>query len=90
MRVPDAEQVTAARCQYPVRVAIGFFLVREKHHTELANHGVECLVGERQCGRIGALKFQPLARCELGARDIEHWRVQVGRHDLRFGRQKIA
>ena len=90
MRVPHAEQVTSSGLQHPIGFAVGLVLVRKKHHAELAHQHIECAIGKGQGDRVGRLKFDRLARLELGARHFDHRRVEVGRHQLRTRWQQIA
>ena len=61
----------------------GFCLVGKEHHAELADDGVEALIGKRKRDCVGRLEADLLARPKLGARDIEHRRIEIGRGQLR-------
>jgi len=48
------------------------------------------LIGKRKRDCVGRLEADLLARPKLGARDIEHRRIEIGRGQLRVGRQCVA
>ncbi len=57
-------------------------LVREEHHAELADDGIEAPVFKRKFQRIGELPLHRPLRADRG-RSLEHWRIQVGGDDRR-------
>ena len=83
--IPDTEDEVAARFQHAPRFAVGLRLVGEEHRPELADHGIEGLVGERQRLRIGRLPAHAVRRNLLGGM-VEHRLVQVGRDNAGVGR----
>src|SRR6266571_7297112 len=89
VRVPNAEEVMAARNKHAVHLAVGFFLVGEEHHAELAQDGIENRIWKRQSSGVGRLKIDLIAGSKLRARYYEHRRVQVSCRQTRVGRQQI-
>ena len=83
MRIPDAEHIAAAWGENTIGLGKGFGLVRKEHHAELTDDGVEACIGKGKRDRVGRLEADLLAGPKLGARDIEHRRVEIGRRELR-------
>src|SRR5215207_9657730 len=70
--------------------AVGLVLVRKEHQAELADDCIEAAIRKRQRGRIGGLELNFLAGLKLGARDLKHRRIEIGRHQTNALGQKIA
>jgi hypothetical protein len=90
MRIPNVEQIVAARGKDAINLAIGFIFVGKEHHAELAHNRVEAAIREGQYRGIGRLEFDLLAGSELCTRDFEHRRIEIGRRQAYASRQLIA
>ena len=90
MRIPDVEQIMTAGGEHAMNLAIGFVFVRKEHHAELAHDRVKTAIREGQCRGVGRLELDLLAGPKLGARDFQHWRIEIGRRQAYASRQEIA
>ena len=65
--VPHVEEKMPARLQDAARLLVALDLVGKEHRAELAGHGIEASIRERQGQRIGLLPGDPVSPGSLAA-----------------------
>ncbi len=85
--VPDTEKEMTTRLEDPARLLVTLNLVGKEHHAELADHGIEASILERQRHGIGLSPRDPTIMRLPRLRMIEHRRIEIGGDDARVGRK---
>src|SRR4051812_42004508 len=78
-RIPDIEKENAVRLENAMRFLRGARFVWDKHDPELAEDGVEGVIGERQIAGIGLLPFDRVAFREFCGGVSEHPLLSIRR-----------
>ena len=88
--VPHAEEKMTARFQDPARFLVALHLVGKKHRAELAGHGVEASILERQRQRVRLPPRDPAVGRLPAFCMVKHWLVEIGHRHARLRGKRHA